>query len=407
MDGDVLIVESPKKLKKVLKTTMEIYRKRLEENGERKHLGIMIWGGIGCGKSDIVYQSTEEIYGDDATICEMRGSLLEPSDVLGIPTVKLYVKIKKNDKIKAEGTYSLFDKELIKTLVKEGIVEEIKEGATVFNPPSLLPRSGKGIIFLDEINLAPISVQHALYQLILNRQIGEYRVPKTFQIVAAGNERLHRASVHEMPAPLKNRFNHIKILEPTRENMNLSEWIDEWTEYMISQNRDRRVIVYLNQFRERLYTFDPNKTERAFATPRTWEEVAINIEGIEDLDKVEMLTAMAVGSGIAKEFVAWINISREFDIEAVLEDPNKLDFNEMPADKKYAFVLALANTFIPKYEKKPNKELISNMIEIMYRIDVEFRVLLIRLLKSSKKVTSGLIQNPDFARKLGKTLDYL
>jgi len=371
-DGDVLICKSPKELTETLETLMRIYRKRLEENNENEleqYLGIMVWGGIGIGKSMIVKQTTRKIYGQNATVIDLRGSLLEPSDIMGIPTVI--------------------------------------ENATRWNPPSLFPRAGCGVIFLDEINLAPISVQHALYQLILNRRIGEYKVPKTFLIIAAGNERTHRAHVYEMPSALLNRLLHIKILEPAEENLNLTDWVDDWTEYMASKDRDRRVIVYNNQFKQRLYTFDPKKVERSYATPRTWEEISINIKGIEDLKTVERLTAMAVGQGIANEFVAWIKISEEFDTEKYLKDPESLDFERLPVDKKYALVLALANTIIPKYEKKVSSTLTENVVEILSKLDVEFRVLMIRLLKASSKVKNRLIACPEFSKKLGKTLDYL
>lgn len=52
--------------------------------------------------------------------------------------------------------------------------------------PSMLPNSethGKqGILFLDEITSAVPSVSAAAYQLILDRRLGEYRVPDGWAI---------------------------------------------------------------------------------------------------------------------------------------------------------------------------------------------------------------------------------
>ena len=39
-------------------------------------------------------------------------------------------------------------------------------------------RDGKGILFLDELNMAPPVMQGVAQQLILDRKIGSYKVPE-------------------------------------------------------------------------------------------------------------------------------------------------------------------------------------------------------------------------------------
>lgn len=65
----------------------------------------------------------------------------------------------------------------------------IQDGTAVWCPPSFLPKKSDkpGILFLDEINAAPPLVQAALYQLILDRRVGEYELPEGWRIIAAGN----------------------------------------------------------------------------------------------------------------------------------------------------------------------------------------------------------------------------
>jgi MoxR-like ATPase len=69
-----------------------------------------------------------------------------------------------------------------------------------------LPAAGDGILFLDELNAAPPLVQAACYQLVLDRRLGEYRLPDGWSIVAAGNRETARAITHRMPSVLANRF---------------------------------------------------------------------------------------------------------------------------------------------------------------------------------------------------------
>ena len=74
-----------------------------------------------------------------------------------------------------------------------------------------MPREGKGILFLDELNMAPPVMQGVAQQLILDRKIGSYKVPEGWIILSAGNRKEDRASVFEMPSPLANRFIHLEV----------------------------------------------------------------------------------------------------------------------------------------------------------------------------------------------------
>ena len=59
-------------------------------------------------------------------------------------------------------------------------VPSVEDGITVWNPPVFLPTEddGKILLFLDELPQGSPSVQNALFQLIKDRQLGEYTLPK-------------------------------------------------------------------------------------------------------------------------------------------------------------------------------------------------------------------------------------
>ena len=54
-----------------------------------------------------------------------------------------------------------------------------EEGMSRWYPPEFLPREGEGILFLDEINMAPPAMQGVSQQLILDRRVGSYLCPRT------------------------------------------------------------------------------------------------------------------------------------------------------------------------------------------------------------------------------------
>lgn len=188
------------------------------------HTPVMIWGPPGVGKSQLVAEIANQ---HNVPLVDVRLSQLEPTDLRGIP-----FKV-------------------------EGMVE--------WAVPRLLPdaeRHGpKGILFLDEITSATPAVSAAAYQLILDRCLGEYRVPPGWVIFAAGNRQGDRGVTYSMPSPLANRFTHFTF------DVN----VDDWVTWAHLNGIDERVIAFLRFRPELLFDFDPTIEQVAFPTPRSWE----------------------------------------------------------------------------------------------------------------------------------------
>ncbi len=101
--------------------------------------------------------------------------------------------------------------------------------------PEFLPRKGMGILFLDELNLAPPAVQKAAYSLICERRLGGtlyteekknekiifkpergrgYVLPKGWVIIAAQNPEEQAQIASPIPPPLVNRFRILWVIPP-------------------------------------------------------------------------------------------------------------------------------------------------------------------------------------------------
>lgn len=162
-------------------------------------------------------------------------------------------------------------------------------GISKWYPPEFLPRNGKGILFLDEINMAPPAMQGVAQQLILDRRVGSYTVPDGWYVWAAGNRKEDRASVFDMPAPLANRFLHLQV-EPD---------FDSFKAYALENNIHEQAIAFLSFRPTLLHKLDPQQP--AWASPRSWV-MASTLHGA-GLD-----ITPAVGTGTAAEFYAFINL---------------------------------------------------------------------------------------------------
>lgn len=141
---------------------------------------------------------------------------------------------------------------------------------TVWLSPEILPneeRDGeRTILLLDEITSCTKRVQVAAYQLILDRRIGQYRLPEGCFVVALGNREDDDGVYINLAGPLADRF-EIHYIEPDFESWKY--------EYAINNGIHPYVIDYLTFKPAALHT-QAVEEEGAmiFATPRSWERVS-------------------------------------------------------------------------------------------------------------------------------------
>ena len=279
---------------------------------------VFIWGGPGIGKSAVVRQVAAAA---GLPLRDVRALLLDPVDLRGLPFL---------------GT----------------------DGRAKWAAPDFLPSDGCGILFLDELNAAPAMVQAACYQLVLDRSLGEYRLPEGWAIVAAGNREGDRGATTRMPAPLRNRFVHL--------DFELDG--EEWSRWAIKTGIRAEVIAFLRFRPELLSVFD--RDAHAFPSPRSWEFVARMIDCGAGRGVEHELFAGAVGAGAATEFSAFLATYRELpNIDAILLNPLQEPVPEGPA-AQYAVSAALA-----RCASDLNFDRICAYIE---RLPVEFQVLCVR-----------------------------
>lgn len=229
----------------------------------RVHRPVFVHGPPGIGKSDLVFEIAKE---QNRPVIDLRLLLLEPTDLRGIP---------------------YYDPEK----------QEMRWAS-----PDVLPKKdgplANAILFLDELNAAPPSVQAAAYQLILNRKVGNYELPPGVDMLAAGNRETDRGVVYRMPSPLANRFLHLEI----------EQNFDDWQKWAIKNGAHRDVVGFLSYRSDHLFNFDPRTSERAFATPRTWMFASELLDKEGDRLNDHLLGAMiggCIGEGLASEFMTY------------------------------------------------------------------------------------------------------
>ena len=275
---------------------------------------VVLWGSPGEGKTRVVEQITSEL----GRRCEVViGSVRDATDFAGLP---------------------------MRT-----------DDGVVFAPPRWAQRcidAPNTVVFLDELTTAPPSVQAAMLRVVLDREVGDLRLPDTVSIVAAANPPEVAAGGDDLAAPLANRFCHL-------------DWeadVGEWTGGMLRGWASPKIPIVPKQWdheaarwRSMLVGFikarpsllrqipdDVARQGRAWPSPRTWDQahrVAAAAESAGASDDVSFqLVAGLVGHGPAIEFLRFVDEVELPDPEALLADPSLLKL----ADRSDLALVSLA-----------------------------------------------------------------
>lgn len=269
----------------------------------KKKRPVFLWGPPGIGKSELVKQIGDSGALGKTHVIDMRLALFEPTDLRGYP------------------------------------VPNMETGVMQWLPPADLPSEELAaqydtvIVFLDEMNSAAPSVQAAGYQLILNRRIGQYKLPKNVVMIAAGNRETDKGVTYRMPKPLENRFVHFEL------RVDFADWLS----WAVMNKVDADVVGYLSFAKGDLYNFDPQSSSRGFATPRAWTFTSELIEDADDLAEGLQtdLVAGCVGEGVAVKFMAHRKIAGDLPDPVEVLDGKVKTMKSTEISAKYALATSM------------------------------------------------------------------
>lgn len=293
-------------------------KRYIEHVSIKRNRGVFLWGPPGIGKSDVVKSLVEDAIaaGKKAKLFDMRLSMCEPTDIMGIPYFNSTT------------------------------------GQMNWAPPVLLPTPEDGeendliVLFLDEMNGAPPAVQSAAYQLILDRKVGAYSLPDNVAVVAAGNRETDKGVTFRMPKPLANRFVHFEV------ECNFEDWMNWATENRVHPD----VVGYLNFRKNDLFSFDPKVADRSFPTPRSWSFVSEILEDVDamgpefEADLTDMV-AGAVGEGTALQFAAHRKIASKLPNPTLILQGKVKNLQTSELSAKYSLATSIAYELKEQYER--------------------------------------------------------
>lgn len=316
---------------------------------EGSHTPVMLWGPPGVGKSQII-GDIASLHG--VPLIDIRLSQMEPTDLRGIP---------------------------------------FRNGEHVeWSIPAMLPdatRHGeRGILFLDELTAAPPTVSAAAYQLILDRRLGEYRIPAGWAIFAAGNRQGDRGVSYSMPTPLANRFTHYEV----------EAHLDDWVTWAYARAIDERIIGFLRFRPDFLFNFNPAHAPIAFPSPRSWEYAHRALRKFSDAPELLLDALQAcVGASAGVELKAFCDSMDQLpDIEGILRG----DRASVPQaiDLQYGVAAALVRRAVHAKDSPQAQSIFGNILSYAQQFPQrEMGVMLVTDMHRS--IGKPLFSVPEFA----------
>jgi len=251
---------------------------------------VLIQGQHGIGKSEIVRQFAEE---QNMNFVDLRLSNNEVGDLIGIPH----------------------------------IVENGNSKVTTWAIPSWLQRIHESaqngqhsLLFLDELNRAPLDVRQCGMQLVLDGQIHEHVLPivngRKTMIVAAINP-ADEYQVEELDPALLDRFLFVDA------EVDAQTWL-KWAK---DSQKNQIVRDFIAEYPSRLH-YTP--AEGIGCTPRSWAKLSDFIDNANDIPNeilfqiIKGKVGSEVGSQFYTFFTNYVDVVKIEDIEKIVAD-NKDD----------------------------------------------------------------------------------
>lgn len=273
-----------------------------------------IMGSPGLGKTEAIYQIGKET---NREVFYLHPNNYEPVDITGLPYLG--------------DSYTSTNKK------------------TIYSESGIIPSCNfTGILLIDELPQANISMQNALSRLIQERRVGSTVLNTQVDIVVTGNRLEDRAGTNKVPTHIANRT----CLLP------MEFHIDHFIQYAREIGLDDTAIAFA-RYRPDIFDFKPNQLVNC--SPRSFCNASYHLED----DSFDIIAGY-IGEAVASELRAYKAIWKELpEFEDILTNAETLSIPDK-ADIRFSVLMMLVS--------RTTQSNITTLLKYVYRFPIEERV---------------------------------
>lgn len=186
----------------------------------------------------------------------------------------------------------------------------------------------RGILFLDEYGQGEADVKRASAELLLNKQIGPWKLPDGWSVIAASNRSSDRSGVTKSFDFVINRRLEVEV----------SPSVDAWTEWAMEHGIAPLTVAFANQNPHIVFEGKVPDKQGPWCTPRSLvmaDNILQSLRGNgEDLpdgpEAVELITGM-IGAAASAQYFSFVRLEREMPkYEKIIASPDNVKVPEKP-----------------------------------------------------------------------------
>lgn len=285
----------------------------------RCNRSLFVIGDFGVGKTTVVSRFAEK---NKAKFYTMVASMMDRLDLGGLP-------------------YGDLESGTTRTR-PSAITAELSVEKNPSGPPAIL--------YLNEFNAAPDSVQPVFLRLIGERKVGELNIRDNVLIVADGNPSTASRLSRDLPEPTRRRFNWLVVRSSA----------SVWCDYAAATGINPLVPAFVSQQSRFFYTFDPSKKHHlCYACGASWERLARDLEPASEImgvssEAFSTWVCGVVGPEAGQQFSAFLRHRNAIpDVFKFLEKPKSAPIPKEP-DAFWVFLASVTQVTTGSPEKYLN-----------------------------------------------------